>query len=239
MQWEDGWPVVGVNGKVPESLDLPAGKSTLSGIVTSDEFNRKDGDSSLPLAWQWNHNPSDRDWSLTTRPGFLRLTTGRVDDSVLQARNTLTQRTFGPECSATTCLDTAGMKDGDCAGLMALQNRYAFIGVTMDGGVKQVVMTSSEKGSPVQVASMPLNQSRVFLRMDCDFRERADLATFSYSLDGRKWNPLGKAHSLHYDLVHFMGCRFGLFNFATKAPGGFVDFDFFRLGSPRPKPIQR
>ena len=32
-----------------------------------------------------------------------------------------------------------------------------------------------------------------------------------------------------YTLPHFMGYRFGLFNFATKTPGGFADFDFFRI----------
>jgi len=32
-----------------------------------------------------------------------------------------------------------------------------------------------------------------------------------------------------YTLPHFMGYRFGLFNFATKTAGGFVDFDFFRI----------
>ena len=31
-----------------------------------------------------------------------------------------------------------------------------------------------------------------------------------------------------------MGYRFGLFNFATKNPGGYVDFDFFRLGNTLP-----
>lgn len=32
-----------------------------------------------------------------------------------------------------------------------------------------------------------------------------------------------------YTLPHFMGYRFGPFNFATKTAGGFVDFDFFRV----------
>jgi hypothetical protein len=30
-------------------------------------------------------------------------------------------------------------------------------------------------------------------------------------------------------MPHFMGYRFGLFNYATKTPGGFVDFDWFRI----------
>ena len=34
---------------------------------------------------------------------------------------------------------------------------------------------------------------------------------------------------MSYTLPHFMGYRFGLFNYATKTPGGFADFDFFRV----------
>ena len=41
VKWEDGWPVLGVNGKVPEIIDLPASKGFIPGIVASDEFTRK------------------------------------------------------------------------------------------------------------------------------------------------------------------------------------------------------
>lgn len=234
MTWEDGWPKVGENGKLPAGLDIPAGGSTITGIVASDEFKG----ASLPLAWQWNHNPDDSLWSLHARKGWLRLTTGRVDESVTQARNTLTQRTFGPECSGTTSLDVSGMRDGDCAGLIALQNRYAFVGVRRRGDMKSIVMATSEGAAPTEVASVPLDADRIFLRMEADFRDRADRVAFAYSLDGKEWRPIGKTHHLRYDLTHFMGCRFGLFNYATKEPGGHVDFDFFHVGheSTFPKP---
>ncbi|MCA1745412.1 MAG: glycoside hydrolase 43 family protein, partial [Bacteroidales bacterium] len=124
MVWEDGWPVLGVDGKVPDHLDLPANRRDWSGIVTSDEFKRTKSDDSLPLAWQWNHNPDDRFWSLNQRKGYLRLTTGRVDTEVLQARNMLTQRAMGPKSSASAKLDVSQMKNGDCAGLIALQKKY-------------------------------------------------------------------------------------------------------------------
>lgn len=226
MRWEDGWPVVGDGGKLPSSLDLPGGKSTISGIVASDDFNRR----TLPLVWQWNHNPDDRYWSLSARKGWLRLTAGRVDAVVSQARNTLTQRTFGPVCSGTTVLDVSGMKEGDCAGLIALQNRYAYVGVKMEEGMKSVVMVANEGAAPIGVAKVPLAAERVFLRMECDFRNQADRVAFAFSLDGKSWTSIGKPHRLRYDLVHFMGCRFGLFNFATKEAGGHVDFDYFHVG---------
>ena len=45
MKWVDGWPVLGVDGKVPDTLDLPASKGLIPGIVNNDEFNRKKGES--------------------------------------------------------------------------------------------------------------------------------------------------------------------------------------------------
>jgi beta-xylosidase len=43
VKWQDGWPVLGNEGKVPETLDLPSGKSLIPGLVNSDEFTRTKG----------------------------------------------------------------------------------------------------------------------------------------------------------------------------------------------------
>jgi beta-xylosidase len=231
--WRDGWPVLGVDGKVPDSLDISAsaqGSSGLSGIVASDEFDRQPGERLLPLAWQWNHNPDDRHWSLTARPGFLRLTTGRLDADFLGARNSLTQRTFGPECSAVVSIDVSHMQDGDFAGLALLQKQFGFVGVTMADGVKSVVVMSAESNSPQEFQELPPKQNTVHLKANCDFRDRTDKAVFYFSLDGETWRAIGRPLQMAYTLPHFMGYRFALFNFATETPGGFVDFDYFRIG---------
>jgi beta-xylosidase len=229
VKWEDGWPVLGVDGKVPDTLDLPASKGLMPGIVASDEFDRQSGDPALPLVWQWNHNPDNKLWSVTARPGFLRLTTGRVDNDFLSARNTLTQRTLGPECSGTTSVDASNLKDGDFAGMSLLQKKYGLVGVKSDDGTNFIVMVSAESGSPVEMQRVPLAQKIVFLKADCDFKERADKAHFFYSLDGKAWSPIGGELKMAYTLPHFMGYRFGLFNYATKTPGGYADFDYFRV----------
>ena len=229
VKWEDGWPVLGVDGKVPETLDIPAGKGGLGNIVAADEFNRKPGDRPLPLAWQWNHNPDNARWSLTARSGALRLTTGRVDAEVTQTRNILTQRTFGPECAATTVMDVSQMKDGDCAGLIALQKKYGFVGVRMDAGVRSVVMVRAQADSHEELARIPLDKKVVHLKIECDFKNRADTARFFFSPDGKEWTVIGKELKMVYTLPHFMGYRFGLFNQATRQAGGFVDFDCFHI----------
>ena len=230
VTWEDDWPVLGVDGKVPMILDIPAGEGGLANIVASDEFNRKLGEP-LPLAWQWNHNPDNRYWSIGERGGYLRLTTGRVDREVVQARNTLTQRTFGPVSSATTKIEVGNMKDGDCTGLIALQKKYGFVGVKMVEDSKSIVMVSAQSNVSKEIKSVPLKQQTVYLKIDCDFRNRTDKAYFYYSLDGKTWTKIGEILQMAYTLPHFMGYRFGLFNFATKTAGGFVDFDYYRVSN--------
>ncbi|MGO4372208.1 glycoside hydrolase, partial [Paenibacillus sp. MCAF20] len=54
-----------------------------------------------------------------------------------------------------------------------------------------------------------------------------DIAHFRYSSDGEEWHSIGSPLQLHYKLEHFMGYRFGLYNYATKQIGGFADYDYF------------
>lgn len=230
MKWEDGWPVIGVNGKVPETLDLPASKGLIPGIVNNDEFTRKKGEPALPLVWQWNHNPDNSLWSVTERKGFLRLKTGRIDSLFLKSRNTLTQRTFGPVCSGFTLLDASNMKEGDFAGLTAFQRKFGQVGVKVVDGKKFLFMVSNKTDVPTELESLPLSQDKVYLKIECDFRNRIDVAKFFYSLDGKAWKQIGGELKMEYTLMeHFMGYRFGLFNYATKNIGGYADFDYFRI----------
>lgn len=39
VKWENGWPVLGENGKAPETLDLPASTGLIPNLVAPDEFN--------------------------------------------------------------------------------------------------------------------------------------------------------------------------------------------------------
>ena len=267
MKWEDGWPVLGINGKVPVTLPLPVKGCERKTLVISDDFENRDivrdysavndagyksnsekgenepNGSNLALEWQWNHNPDNRYWSLTDRPGWLRLTTGSISRSLVEARNTLTQRTFGPKCSGSVLIDVSSMRDGDCAGLGALHDKYGFVGVKMVDGSKYIIMAVNGEPPPppetprgrryqvdipeVEIASIPLEQDVVYLKIDFDFTDAIDEANFCYSLDGVSWHKIGSTLKMAYRLVHFTGYRFALFNYAAKITGGYVDFDWF------------
>jgi beta-xylosidase len=229
VTWKDGWPVLGTDGKAPQTLDLLAGKGLIPGIVNSDEFKRKKGEPALPLVWQWNHNPDNSLWSVTERKGYLTLKTGRIDTSFLSARNMLTQRTIGPVCSGSVSLDVSKMKDGDFAGLGLLQKNFGLIGVRVDGANKSIVMINASTGEPEEIQSIPLTQNTIFFKAECDFTNKKDVADFFYSLDGKTWKALGTQLKMAYTIPHFMGYRFALFNYATKITGGAAAFDFFHI----------
>lgn len=246
VTWKDGWPMIGDdNGKFPLG-DVVKGavhKTIPTGVVTSDEFNGEIGKRKLKLQWQWNHMPDDSLWSLTERPGYLRLKTGTVVDDVTKARNSLGQRTFGPTCTAEIAMDVSAMKDGDYAGLSSFQRNYGFVGVKVDGGQKSIVMVSNGGRGAQEVASVPFSGKIAYFRVECDLSPNAnsnpinlnpgrkDRSYFYYSLDGKTWTRIGNAISMPYSMPHFMGYRFTIFNFATKAAGGYVDVDYYRIGN--------
>ena len=62
----------------------------------------------------------------------------------------------------------------------------------------------------------------------CDFRLHQDLATLLYSIDGKTWIPAIKDFKMQYDYRRlFMGTRIAIYNYATKAAGGYIDVDSF------------
>lgn len=229
VQWEEDWPVFGHHGKAPIVYETPLPAGAPGPLVISDEFDYRDN--RLALQWQWNHNPDPGCWSVTERPGHLRLRTSITASSVEFAPNTLTQRTEGPVCSAATLLDGTHLQPGDYAGLVALQHLYGAVGMeAAESGERFISMAvKGADGNQETAERVPYTGAAVHLRITFDFRESVDLARFYYSGDGETWTTIGKTLAMKYDLRHFMGYRAGLFAYATATPGGYADFDCFRF----------
>ncbi len=236
--WIDGWPMLGdKDGKVPEVMEKPIQGYPVKSVTQSDDFSAKE----LGLRWQWNHNPIDEAWSLTERPGYLRLKTNVVSETIFTARNTITQRMEGPQSTATVCIDLRGMKEGDVAGFSAFNSDAAIMGVTMKDGVKTLALTHesvrlhprNKEVTDVRkevIAEVPLKKDKIWLRIDADFRpgETRDIAKLWYSLDGKEWNRFGEDYRMRFDWQRFfMGTKFAIFNYATVEAGGYVDVDYF------------
>lgn len=234
--FETGW--VQTPDKTKDTMDFYVDNVTVKKKVVDKEpaesgehdYNGSD----LDLVWQWNHNPNNNNWSLTDRAGWLRLTTGSKATSILNARNTLTQRTFGPTCSGKIKMDISGMKNGDYAGLAAFSYNYGYIAVKKESAGAKLVMVDAhenatkEADKPTVKASVDCTSNIVYLKEDFNFAG-GDKVTFYYSFDGNTWTQLGDPMQLSYELTHFMGSKFAIFNYATKSTGGYADFDYFRV----------
>lgn len=239
VRWIDGWPMLGdENGKVPATMRPYRSGEPVTSIVRSDEFSS----SSLGLHWQWNHNPINEAWSLTDRQGWLRLKTNRIVPNLYLAPNTLTQRMEGPQCSGYIVMDISHMKDGDCAGLAAFNSDSGVLTVKKNGKRLTLIMSEQkvsltdrekavEKVEESVIETVELKNSKIlFLRLDGDFRPgHNDVANFYYSLDGQQWTAIGtKDYRMNFDWRRFfMGTKFGIFCYATKKAGGYVDIDAF------------
>lgn len=233
------------------------GRASIAGELPNVDEITPNG-SNLDLAWEWNHTPDNRYWSLTDREGWLRLTAGKVvtgaythrDSSgeltwLEEARNTLSQRSFGPRESAETKLDISGMKDGDVAGLAAFGQDFSYIGVKRVNGVNTVGVVHRGRPFPASTDQAAIESfvpgtatalgdaTEVYVKADLDFTRSPEqlFTTFYYSLDGIEWTQLGDTVGplMFGGTVHFMGHRVALFNYATQQTGGHVDFDRFLL----------
>ena len=239
VRWIDGWPMLGdENGKVPDSMRPYKSGQPETSIICSDDFSEP----KLGLHWQWNHNPIDNAWSLTERPGWLRLKTNRIVENLYLAPNTLTQRMGGPQCSGYVVLDLSHMKDGDCAGLAAFNSDSGVLTIKKNGKRLSLVMseqkvklnnrTKAVENVDEKVVETidPISSKLIYLRLDGDFRPgQHDVANFYYSLDGQQWTAIGtKNYRMTFDWQRFfMGTKFGIFCYATKKTGGYVDVDSF------------
>lgn len=223
--WKDGWPEpAGGSKSAPATLDLPNEPEPGYGMVTSDDFDGEE----LRLEWQWNHNPDNSKWALSD--GKLRITTGRTDSRIVNAKNTLTQRTFGPKCVGRTLVDGSGMKEGDLAGIAALQDDKGFVALTKSGNGYKVVMYQGTQDGETMKESVDITGPQVYLRTDFDIPIDKGTASFYYSTDGSSWKKIGTNVNLSFNLHFFTGYRFALFNFATKTAGGYAEFDWFKVG---------
>ena len=231
VTWSEGWPYFGLPknlGRSPRTWVKPRTGTT---TPPATPYRRSDDFSAARLQpiWQWNHVPVAGKWSLAERKGHLRLHALAAGD-LLAARNTLTQRAIGPRSTPTVVLDASGLKPGDSAGLALFNRPYAWIGVSVDADGPALTYVTEEGG---RIARVPLAAGRVWLRAACDFlREEA---RFSYSTDGRHFQPIGDPFQLVFQLMTFQGVRYSLFAFGSG--GGFADFDAIDVREPNPRAL--
>lgn len=222
VTWRDGWPIIGEIGADGIGNMVWQAKKPITGFPvvlpqTSDEFDTP----KLGAQWEWNYQPCADKWSLTERPGWLRLRAFKPIQrgNLLKAGNTLTQRLMGTGGGEVKIkLDVAGMTDGQAAGLGHYGKRYAWIGVTQTGGVRQI--TYSDNGTKMVCARV--SGSNVFLK---SIISNAGDTMWAYSFDGAQFTPFGARYK--FEWANYRGDRIGIFSYNDDGDSGCADFDWF------------
>ena len=237
VTWKNDWPVVGNNGTPFKTFDSKTLKPSATGDTRVKRLPTSDAFRTYPLGmqWEWNHLPNDTAWTLMDRPGWLRLKTSNVTTKLPQARNMLTQRIFAKKnqyTNGTVRIDVRNLAEGDRAGICILQDPYGMICVEKKDGAYQLLWQKEkvkDAGSGFTPAektkAITLPDSIIYLRASIKYEENKP--KFYYSLDNNTWTQLGSEFSQSFNLSVFVGSRFGIFCYATKAKGGYADFDWF------------
>lgn len=250
ITWDNGFPLIGLPGnlrKAPNTWIKPNTGFTQApkpAFIHDDNFDS----GKLNPHWQWNHVPDDTKWSITEKPGVLRLHSLPADN-FYAARNSICQRPPAPESIITAELDTSGMVAGDTAGLALLSLPYAWVGVvkSAEGTTLQMFDNTGRGGGRRGAAAGPAKPPTIgpvsppkhlWLRVHCNFD--TDQAIFSWSADGKEFTPLGNPFTMTFQLTTFQGVRPALFHYNTSGqPGGHVDFDNYIVDEPRARGIER
>lgn len=236
IKWEKDWPIMGNKGNPVAKYKKPNVGQTypITTPVESDEFNTNE----LGLQWQWHANPMPWWVFIHAEKGVLRMYSVPVPEdykNLWDVPNLLLQKFPAPSFTVTTKLTfkpNSKLKN-ERAGLLVMGLDYALLSLenTENGLVlSQNQCLKADKGNEEKVnASIKLSGNTVYLRVKVEQEKMDAYCTFSYSIDGKKYQDLGTKFKAKEG--KWIGAKVGLFCSRPKPlnDGGWVDVDWFRI----------
>lgn len=227
VSWDDdGWPVVNNNRPIKSSMPVPH----LVQHEWAPEPVRDDFDSTgLRLPWNFVRNPYDADWSLTERPGFLRLNGSAVTMADQDSPAFVGRRQTSFNCLAATLVDFTPLYENEEAGLIVRGNdiNHYEIGITYHSGSRCVFFKKILHGSSSGLVYEQIPTGTVRLEVHAtDFEY-----LFYYQPDGGDLQLLGcgLTKDLSTEVIGgFTGVYTGMFATGNgQANSNPADFDWF------------
>ncbi len=230
VEWNaQGWPVVNQTGRVELVMDgtgLPV-PHPWPDEPERDEFT----DTTLKFAWNYLRNPIQSNYSLTQRPGFLRLMGTDVTLNETKSPTFTGQRQTLFECRAKTRLEFNPAVNNEEAGLTVLGNNknHFDIGVTRINGNRCIFLRKRQDGIDEDFISRQIPDGPVELAV-----KATDLYyTFYYQLDGEPIRVLGTAMTklLSREVIGgFTGTYIGIYATGNGSDCTVpADFDWFEI----------
>jgi xylan 1,4-beta-xylosidase len=159
VKWDaDGWPVVGEDGRIQIEFNaetLPINEWPAR--QPRDDFN----EAHLGMTWNYLRNPDMKNYSLSERPGWLRLKGSPATINDIASPTFVGRRQQHFNTRISTLVDFVPNADGDEAGLTVLMNdRHHYeIAITCRQGKRQVIVRRRIGSLEVVVASQPVDSN--------------------------------------------------------------------------------
>lgn len=237
VTWKDGWPIIGedtdndgIGEPVMEWKKPDVGKRYTAAVPqTTDEFES----AKLGLQWQWHANPRKEWYSLTDAPGTLRLFAVKnmtQNGNLWRVPNLLLQKFPAPSFTVTTRLRFKPHQPGEKSGLVVMGREWGYLAMVKDNASLKLGMYTGTYfqgyDKTEEIASVALDREICTLRVQVD---DGAVCTFSYSLDGDRFVPIGKEFKASPGT--WIGAKVGLFNVNPNIADstGYADFDWFRF----------
>ncbi|MBD2844145.1 glycoside hydrolase family 43 protein [Paenibacillus sp. IB182496] len=139
VYWDaEGWPKIGENGRVGETVDIePLPSHPFPPSPARDDFDQPQ----LEAGWTFLRNPQSTDWSLVERAGHLTLHGSAVTLNDCGAPAFVGQRQQHFQCICRTAMRFEPGLDGEEAGLTVFMNeRFHYeIALTRKNGRKRLI----------------------------------------------------------------------------------------------------
>ncbi|CAG7644381.1 Non-reducing end alpha-L-arabinofuranosidase BoGH43B [Paenibacillus solanacearum] len=232
LAWEKGWPVVNPGKGIVETQltrpNLPACKWPLPPVC--DSFDR----AALDMRWSFVRTPRGDFWSLTERPGHLRLRLkpDRLTDWSNPA--VIARRQQHKSFAARTVMEFTPRANEEAAGLVLLQTsdfhlRFEY---AMAEGQRRLRLVECRNREERVLASQPLEAGKLYLRVEADEQR----LRFDYALEAEAW--IGLSDGVDGTLLSpdvagsFLGAFIGLYAGSSgQASNNYADFDWFEYAA--------
>lgn len=250
VSWIDGWPLIGedVDG---DGIGEPVvqHKKPIQGFpVTAPQTDDDFSGAKLSRQWEWNHNPRNTHWSLSERPGWLRLKASipvspekgagpaknqwtnaeGAQNAFWRACNTVSQRIMGTTTgSASAKFDLSQMATGQRAGFVRYGGVYHLLGVRADDSGKRILFFMDKVGKETSGPEIKSNQ--LVIRTS----NKGNQAFFEYSTNGKNFKRFGPEFTIAFG--KWTGDRLGFFCWNEKQEKGSIDVDWFTYDYDGPK----
>ncbi|HTY86323.1 MAG TPA: glycoside hydrolase 43 family protein [Candidatus Acidoferrum sp.] len=226
VRWQDGWPLMGVDqdgngvGEPVLHCAKPSGGKTDGSLIpqTSDEFDS----ARLGLQWQWQANHQDGWYSLTSRPGWLRLHPQPMGyNNLAQVPNLLLQKFPARSFRFETKLEFSPGQAGEEAGLVVNGQSSAALALRHDPEGTRLILRVDEAEKTVR-GGLP---ETLKLRVEVADGGRC---TFSFA-SGEAFELVPGGFQAQKGT--WMGAKVGIYALAGLEPGltGTADFDYCRF----------